>query len=61
MDSLIDLIILIVVIGAVVYVGYWAAGRLLPDPIGNIAQVVIVVIGALFFLKAALPALGVSF
>lgn len=61
MDALIDLIILIVVIGAVAYIGYWAAGRLLPAPIGNIAQVVIVVIAALLFLKSALPMLGVSF
>lgn len=61
MDGLIDLIILIVVLGAIAYIGYWAAGRLLPDPIRNVAQVIIVVIVALLFLKQALPMLGVSF
>lgn len=57
-SGLILLIVTVVLILALVFVLYWAIQRLAPEPIRNVASVIVVVFGALILIYYAAQFFG---
>lgn len=58
MSGLFGLVIAIVLVLAVLFVLYWAIGRLAPEPIRNVLSVIVVVLGALLLIYYAAQFFG---
>ena len=61
MSALITLLILILVVGLVVWVAFWAIDTLgVPEPINKVGKVLLVIVALLILLAQALPLLHIS-
>ncbi len=61
MSALITLLVFILIIGLIVWVGFWAIDTLgVPDPINRVGKVLLVIVALLILLSQALPLAGIS-
>lgn len=61
MSALISLLIVILIIGLVLFVAFWAIDTLgVPEPINRVGKVLLVVLALLLLLYQALPMIGVA-